>query len=165
MATARLEGDWTNDLDAVQSDRGDTIQLADLIAGAVVSQFPDKFGYRDNYPPPGGRDDEENATVTMTDENRFEPRSLVVDAGTLIRWENRSRRPHSVSVDRANRNLGGPDSDLNRPNGVEPGDYYVWRVPMNANRGSRWYYHCRFHGQGGSGDDLGPGMSGVIIVR
>ncbi len=104
------------------------------------------------------------AEVTMTDD-RYTPVELVVPAGATVRWSNFGQHPHTVTTDTANAATGGPDSGQVFPNGVPPNAAVVWTVPVNAASGTRWYYHCVFHGGAGDGKSLGPGMSGVIVVQ
>lgn len=58
----------------------------------------------------------------------------------------------------------GPNSDTKYPTGLGNGQTYFWTVP-NAPSGTKFYYHCRFHGTAGDGTDFGTGMTGVIVVE
>lgn len=57
------------------------------------------------------------ATVTMTDELRFEPRTLAIRAGTVVRWVNSSRQTHTVTDDP---NIASGSDDVSRPDGPPP---------------------------------------------
>ncbi|MBX7135658.1 MAG: hypothetical protein K1X67_23570 [Fimbriimonadaceae bacterium] len=100
--------------------------------------------------------------IIMEPGNTFGPETVEVDADSDVSWTNVDGAPHTVQSDVANM---GPDSDGTFANGLNAGQTYVWRVPASAASGTRYYYHCRFHGTAGNGASLGTGMVGVLIVR
>jgi outer membrane protein assembly factor BamB/plastocyanin len=99
-------------------------------------------------------------TVSMGDA-QYQPREVEVAPGATIAWVNASNLPHTVTPDAP----GGPSSEDEFPNGVQPGGSFTWVVPADAVSGTIWYYHCRFHGAQGSGQALGSGMGGSVRVR
>jgi len=104
------------------------------------------------------------AQITMTDQDSFYPRDVSVVPGTEVVFTNRDTDPHTATADVDDPVPGGPNSAFDFPQGLGPGDIYVFRVPSNARPGTAWYYHCCNHGQAGNGTSLGPNMSGVIRV-
>jgi plastocyanin len=102
--------------------------------------------------------------VNMTIQDQFLPREISVEAGTTVQWLNLDDMAHTASADLSNDSPGGPDSDILFPNGVPIGQTFNWTVPTTAVPGTKWFYHCRFHGFPGNGQDLGAGMSGSITV-
>jgi plastocyanin len=103
--------------------------------------------------------------VLATQLDTFSPRDIVVDKGTKVTWTNVDTDYHAVIVDPQNAYANGPNSDLAQPQGIPPQGKFSWTVPTNAASGTKWYYHCRFHGTAGNGQDYGTGMVGFIIVR
>lgn len=99
--------------------------------------------------------------IFMEPGSTFGPESVQVDADSDVSWTNTDGSAHTVESDDAT----GPDSDASFANGLSGGQTYVWRVPASAPSGTRYYYHCRFHGTAGNGSSLGTGMVGVLIVR
>ncbi|MFQ5651070.1 MAG: plastocyanin/azurin family copper-binding protein, partial [bacterium] len=95
-------------------------------------------------PPPGGGD----VTVSMKD-NFFSPRSVGVQPGATITWENAGKKKHTSTS----------DSGIWDSGDVNAGQSYSWTVPTNAADGSSFPYYCVFHGDRG-----GQGMAGVINV-
>ena len=103
--------------------------------------------------------------VNMTQQNQFSPSGISVIAGTTVKWVNADTfMAHTATSDSTNSTSGGPNSDILFPNGMSPGQTYSWIVPTSAASGTKWYYHCRFHGQAGNGQQPGTGMSGSITV-
>jgi plastocyanin len=102
-------------------------------------------------------------TVNMTS-NAFAPREIRAMPGDTITWTNSDQVPHTVTVDPGNPVAGGPDSDTDQPDGINPGQSWTWKVPENATAGTTLYYHCRFHGQPVDGKTMGTGMAGAIVV-
>jgi len=101
-------------------------------------------------------------SVAMTSDKKFDPREVTVAPGDTVMWTNTdTSKPHTVTPDKPG---AGPDSDVQYPNGIEPGKVYHWTVPKDAKPGTVWYYHCRFHGQAGNGSSFGSGMSGAVKV-
>lgn len=103
-----------------------------------------------------------DAAVFAEAGDTFGPREVLVDPDTQIAWTNVDSEPHSVTPDVAG---DGPDSATAFPNGIGPGQTFYWRVPAAAAPGTRYFYHCRFHGQAGNGQNFGNGMVGVVRVR
>ncbi|AIE85239.1 cupredoxin domain-containing protein [Fimbriimonas ginsengisoli] len=97
-----------------------------------------------------------------TPHDMFSPASLTVPAGTTVRWTNGDADAHTVKPDVA---TAGMDSDTMFPSGLPSGASFEWTVPSGAASGTKYYYHCRFHGAAGDGTVLGTGMAGVVIVR
>ena len=90
----------------------------------------------------------------------FSPKTVSAGAGQTVTWTNLDMDVHTVTPDSA----GGPDSSALFPNGLATGDTYTWTVPANAASGTKFYYHCSFHGAAGNGSSFGAGMSGVVAV-
>jgi plastocyanin len=103
-----------------------------------------------------------DAAVFAEAGDTFGPREVVVDPDAQIAWTNVDSEPHTVTPDVAG---DGPDSAAPFPNGIGPGQTFYWRVPAAATTGTRYFYHCRFHGQPGNGQGFGAGMVGVVRVR
>jgi len=97
--------------------------------------------------------------------HHFDPQTVNVDPGTAITWHNIDAVPHTVTTDPLNAAPGGPDSDSVFATGVPSGGIYSFTVPNDAAHGTKWFYHCRFHGLAGDGASLGTGMTGEIIVN
>jgi plastocyanin len=93
----------------------------------------------------------------------FQPKDVTVSPGETITWTNSSSFPHSVAVDYGSA-AKGPNSDADFPRGLMGGDHWSWTVPKDAKPGTRWTYHCRFHGEPGDGKHEGLGMVGTITV-
>jgi len=106
-----------------------------------------------------------SVTIEMSKDFTFVPQTANVAAGTLVVFHNSASMPHDAIVDPQNTAKGGPNSDAAYPNGVPAGQSYSWSVPANAVKGTKWFYHCRFHGTAGDGKHLGTGMAGVIVVK
>jgi len=99
-----------------------------------------------------------STTVSMTNAALFSPASVTVAAGTTIIWNNTSTvMSHTITSDV---NGSGPLSS-----NVAPTQSFSWTVPANAKSGTKFYYHCAYHGDAGNGSSLGTGMAGVIIVK
>ncbi|MDO8587185.1 MAG: plastocyanin/azurin family copper-binding protein [Armatimonadota bacterium] len=156
-AVARLHGDWKGDIDAFDKANKHILVMADALSLGVIRQFPEKFADSAVNAPA-------RVQVSMED-NTFVPREIAAPAGCLIEWTNKGGNPHTVTSDGKNAVPGGPDSGAQYKNGIQPGESYTWTVPANAKSGTKWYYHCAFHGSEGDGASLGSGMSGVIMVR
>lgn len=90
----------------------------------------------------------------------FSPTIANVDAGAVITFTNSDAVPHTATVDPLNAAPGGPASPT-----IAAGGSYVWTVPSSAASGTKWFYHCIFHGLAGDGTSLGSGMAGEIIVN
>jgi plastocyanin len=99
--------------------------------------------------------------VSMSDQDIFRSRTTYAEPGKTVRWTNNDTDVHSVQPDTE---VPGMDSDETFPNGVPPGDRFLWTVPDDAVNGTKYFYHCRFHGTQGNGNDFGTGMVGVIVV-
>ena len=107
-----------------------------------------------------------NVTVVDMKQFQFSPQVISVEAGTTVQWTNSDNSiPHTVTADPGNFASGGPNSDIVAPNGIPPGQSYSWTVPAGAVSGTTWFYHCRFHGSPGNGQNLGAGMTGSITVK
>ena len=102
-----------------------------------------------------------NLFVNMNPGSVYAPQTVTVAGGQTVTWVNRDSVAHSVTVDTQ---AGGPDSDSVHPAGMTNGQTYFWTVP-NAPSGTKYYYHCRFHGTAGNGSAFGTGMTGVVIVQ
>jgi plastocyanin len=92
----------------------------------------------------------------------FAPKTVNANAGATIRWKNSDFFAHTVTTDVSGT---GPNSDVQFPNGFPQNQTYSFVIPANAVSGTKFFYHCRFHGSGGNGTTFGTGMSGVIIVN
>jgi plastocyanin len=75
-------------------------------------------------------------------DNRFEPPTLTVAAGTTVRWKNHGRHRHTVTSDR-----GDWGSE-----GLGPAGVYSYTFP----RPGTYPYHCEFHPEA---------MRGTVIVK
>jgi plastocyanin len=102
-------------------------------------------------------------TVSMVS-FQYIPREITVPAGTTVTWVNDDPVEHTVTADATNPTPGGPSSDTDFPNGISQGQSWSWQVPLTAANGTRWFYHCRFHGLPGDGTSLGAGMTGSITI-
>lgn len=96
-------------------------------------------------------------TIQTTSSLTFSPQSLTVAAGTTVTWTNPSFMSHTATADISGT---GPSSSS-----IAPGQSYTWTVPASAKSGTKFYYHCQYHGFAGNGSTLGQGMAGVIIVQ
>jgi plastocyanin len=103
-------------------------------------------------------------TVLMTS-FQYMPREITVPAGSQITWTNEDPIEHTVTADPANPTPGGPNSDTDFPNGIPAGQSWTWQVPATAAPGTKWFYHCRFHGLPGDGTTFGAGMSGSVTIQ
>jgi plastocyanin len=99
--------------------------------------------------------------VSATANDSFSPRTVQVFPGDTIRWTNADADNHSIEPDLANPAM---DSDAQFPNGIPPNQSFTWTIPENTAPGTRFFYHCRFHGQAGNGTSFGTGMTGVIDI-
>jgi plastocyanin len=118
--------------------------------------------------PPGTLAPGEGPTaliVAMTDTWTFDPVQVYVHPGDVVRWANNTGTIQNVTVDEGNPAGAGPNSDTVYPQGIPPGGTFSWAVPTDAPPGTRWYYHCRLHGESRGGQALGRGMAGVILVQ
>src|SRR5689334_10417728 len=86
----------------------------------------------------------------------FLPMTIKVAAGQTIVWTNKDTDQHTVTVDTM---AGGPDSPV-----LDPNKKYTWQVPIVPS-GTKFFYHCQFHGTAGNGTDFGTGMVGVVVVK
>lgn len=101
-------------------------------------------------------------TVVSMGPTTFNAQSITVAAGSVVEWSNDSGRHHTVTTDTG---TAGLDSSSKFPAGLAQGDKFDWNVPSDAKSGTKYFYHCVFHGSAGDGKTLGFGMSGVIIVK
>jgi hypothetical protein len=100
--------------------------------------------------------------VSMTPSDTFSPVDMVAPASARVVWTNNDNGPHAVNSDT---NVQNFNSDLFAPQGLQNGQKFVWFIPSNATSGTKYYYHCRFHGTAGNGTALGTGMAGSITVQ
>jgi plastocyanin len=91
----------------------------------------------------------------------FSPKTLNAPRGSTIRWTNMDFFAHTVTADIAG---SGPASDTQFPGGLTNGKQFSFHVPNDAPPGTKYFYHCRFHGSAGNGTTFGIGMTGVVIV-
>ena len=91
----------------------------------------------------------------------FSPQTQMVAVGEIVHWTNKDTDNHTITVDTV---AGGPDSSTAFPAGLATGDEYAWQVPLVAS-GTKYYYHCQFHGTAGNGAGFGTGMTGLIQVK
>lgn len=110
----------------------------------------------------GAATSRQRTLVQMSAGDQFTPKTVMVPAGSKIRWTNADTDVHTVEPDVADVDM---DSDTMFPNGLPPGASFEWEVPSSAASGQKYYYHCRLHGTAGDGTDFGTGMAGVIIVQ
>jgi len=96
---------------------------------------------------------------------QFTPRVMVAHPGDMVTWTNNDNYPHTVTSDPSTISAFGPNSDVEYPNGIRPGQSYTWIVPVNAPVGVTWYYYCRFHGAPGDGTSFGQGMTGAVTIQ
>lgn len=94
---------------------------------------------------------------------QFAPQMVSAPPGQQITFMNNDRVPHTVTPD-VGQPTGGPNSDVDFPNGIQSGQSYTWTVPEDVVVGSSYYFHDRFAGQSGTGMMMGTGMAGVIRV-
>ena len=95
----------------------------------------------------------------------FSPADITAHAGDSVMWTNQDNTNHTVTADATNTASGGPNSDTTLSNGLTNGQTYMFTVPAGTAVGTKWYYHCRFHGSAGNGSADGAGMSGSITVN
>ena len=82
---------------------------------------------------------------------------------SIVEWTNKdSFMSHTVKPDKP---TPGMDSDTLFAGGMVPGNVFDWMVPADAKSGTKFFYHCKFHGIAGDGTRLGAGMVGVIVVK
>ncbi len=124
-----------------------------LIAGCAGSDAPANNG---------GGGGQQKVAVSMTNQDTFSPQVANASAGQTVEWTNNDADHHSVKPDVATPNM---DSDPQFPPGLAPGEKFSFTVPANTPAGTKFFYHCRFHGGAGNGTALGPGMSGEILVQ
>jgi plastocyanin len=86
-------------------------------------------------------------TVIATTENEFFPKTLTVQPGTEITWENRGL-DHNVKFD---------DGSFEQPPDPTP---FPWQVQHRFEAAGTFRYYCESHG-----GPNGQGMSGTIIVE
>lgn len=65
------------------------------------------------------RADAPAATVTMTDQNRFDPSSVTIKVGQTVLWNNTSALTHTVTADPAR---AADPADVKLPPGAQPFD-------------------------------------------
>jgi plastocyanin len=85
----------------------------------------------------------EGAKVTITN-NKFEPKTITVKAGSEVTWENQEGS-HTVSADDGSWNSGA----------LTAGKTYSYKF----DKPGKYPYYCGFHGSKG-----GHEMAGVVIV-
>ena len=151
-AVARLHGDWSADVIAFDKVQHHIVMMADALSLGIIHQFPAKFA--DGAAPA-------DSDIVMSDFS-YKPQEISVAAGTMLKWTNKGNHPHTVKADSKNAISGGPDSGFT---GIQPGESFTWTVPASAKSGTKWYYHCVYHGKEGDGSSLGEGMSGSITVK
>jgi plastocyanin len=100
--------------------------------------------------------------VSITSSDTYSPVDIVVPAGSKVQWTNNDDSNHTVTSDTNQQFL---NSDLFIPSGLRPADKFQWIVPQNATSGTKYFYHCRFHGTAGNGTTLGTGMAGSITIQ
>jgi plastocyanin len=106
-----------------------------------------------------------NVTVSMQAKPYvFIPSKVMAAPGETIAWVNDSPYPHAVIAD-DNTSPNGPNSANDLPHGIFSGRSWSWTVPKDAKPGTKWIYHCQFHGEPGDGKEPGIGMAGIIEVR
>ncbi len=156
-AVARLSGDWAGDVAAFEQVHLHILKMADALSLGIINQFPEAFANSDPRAAP-------EVKISIMD-SQYQPREIEAMPGAKITWTNNGFRPHTITSDSTNSASGGPSSDTQFPRGLQPGGSFLWEVPADAAPGTIWYYHCRFHGDQGSGRSLGSGMSGSIRIR
>jgi len=92
----------------------------------------------------------------------YSPQTANVPKGCTVRWTNTDFMGHTVTTDVTG---SGPNSDTQFPSGIGNNQQYTFQVPANAVSGTKFFYHCRFHGIKGNGTSLGSGMVGVVVVN
>ena len=97
------------------------------------------------------------ASIQMTNGFQYSPQALTVSAGTTIVWINSSNMAHTITPDLSNPSMTSGT--------IIPGQSFTWTVPANAKSGTKFFYHCLFHGGAGDGTTMGQGMAGVVIVQ
>jgi plastocyanin len=93
--------------------------------------------------------------------SQFRPQTMTAPPGQAIVFLNNCTKVHTLTPDAGTL---GPNSDLNFPDGLQPGQTYQWTIPADTPVGTTYYYHCRFHGTAGNGESLGSGMAGAVVV-
>lgn len=83
------------------------------------------------------------------------PRVLSAEPCDTVIFTNVGHHAHTVNCDAA----GAPNVGK-----LEPGQSCQWVVPKDACPGTRYYYHCTFHGKPGDGSSLGTGMAGAVVI-
>jgi plastocyanin len=83
------------------------------------------------------------------------PRVLSAQPGATVTFTNVGSHAHTVDADC----VGGPQIGK-----LEPKQSCQWTVPADACPGTRYYYHCTYHGKAGDGTSLGSGMAGAIVI-
>jgi plastocyanin len=95
--------------------------------------------------------------ISMTSSLTFSPQSVTAPAGSIITWSNAAVMEHTATSDVSGQGINS--------GAVAPGNTYSWTIPTNAASGTKFFYHCQFHGSAGNGHSLGSGMAGVITVK
>ncbi len=95
--------------------------------------------------------------ISMTLSNSFSPMTLTVAAGETVTWTNNGSMAHTAQTDLT------PGGFLS--GNVLKGATFSWVVPADTKSGTKFYYHCAYHGFPGNGSTFGTGMVGVIIVK
>lgn len=96
--------------------------------------------------------------VSMTSARVYAPQSVTVPAGSVVTFTNTATgMSHTVTADTSIAGLSSGN--------VSPGQSFSWTVPATATSGTKFYFHCEYHGKAGNGTSLGSGMAGVIIVK
>jgi plastocyanin len=101
-------------------------------------------------------------TVTMPAGSMFTPMDAAVNPGDTVEWVNNDTLPHTIKPDVATPSM---DSDPTFPGGIANGQKFSWVVPVSATPGTKFFYHCKFHGTAGNGTAFGAGMVGVVTVQ
>lgn len=128
------------------------------LCGCPKKQIPTGF----EQPMPTDTTPLPRYTVGM-EGSQFVPQIMVAPPGQEITFLNNCTLTHTVTSD-PKTPVGGPNSDSEYPNGLQPGQSYLWTIPADAAEGTTWYYHCRFHAKAGDGEAMGSGMAGSVVV-
>lgn len=103
-------------------------------------------------------------TVSMNPNNTFTPASIDVESGSIVQFRNDSAGALRVVSDPANRVAGGPNSNIDFPNGIGAGQIYQWQIPLGTPINTLFFYHEPNKGTAGNGSSVGTGMAGGIKV-
>jgi plastocyanin len=133
---------------------------AAFLAFGTWAQPPHPADQPGNQPPaPPGSAFPPAAVVVMTNELRFSPRAVTVDAGQYVLWRNRSREPHTVTDRPGEPGPGGAAMTL--PAGAAPFDSGPVAAGSDYERRfdtvGTYRYACRYDGP--------AGMVGVVEVQ